>query len=94
MPTIGEKIKKVRNERNLSQRRFGEKVGLSSKTISAYERGLVTPPLHILERISEIFNVTLFELPSKKRSNLINKVQDLESALSEIKSLLNLTVYE
>ncbi len=55
-------IKKLRKHKNLSQHSFGKKVGLSGKTISAYETGRIAPPLKVLERIADTYNVEISSL--------------------------------
>ena len=42
---IAQKIKNIRLLKNLSQDRFGKKIGKSGKTISAYESGRCVPTL-------------------------------------------------
>ena len=90
--TIAEKIKAVREEKQLSQSRFGSKIGVSGKTVSAYERGKVKPTLSIINKISEVFNVVLLELPKNKRDRLVNKMQDMETSMQEIRELLNISL--
>ncbi len=55
----GKEIKKLREELNLSQERFGKKVGVSGKSISAYETGRVIPPLKIMEKIAKVYKAKL-----------------------------------
>jgi transcriptional regulator with XRE-family HTH domain len=86
---IGEKIKKIRDSKKLSQKRFGMKIGVSGKTISAYETGKINPPYKIVEKISQNFNVSIFELPQENQLNIVSKLKDLESSIQDIKTLLD-----
>ena len=49
---IGLQIKNLRNRLNISQERFGKRIGLTGKTISAYETGKITPPIEIITSLS------------------------------------------
>ena len=56
---IGSLIFQLRKEKNLTQKQLGEKLGLSDKTISKWERGLGCPDISLLRDISKIFNVNI-----------------------------------
>ena len=51
--SVSKKIRRARTSANLTQRELGKRLGLSSKTISAYELGRAIPPLSTLEKIAE-----------------------------------------
>ncbi len=85
---LGQQIRKIRNHHKLSQKRFGNKVGLSGKTISSYETSKTTPPLCVIEKISKAYNVSMFDLPPKQKevinmriSNIIKDVEELNSIM-------------
>ncbi|MFA6981808.1 MAG: helix-turn-helix transcriptional regulator [Patescibacteria group bacterium] len=82
--TIPEHIKYVRIKNNLSQDRFGKKLGLSGKTISAYEKGVITPPMRILERISEVYNITAMGVSSEKLTRLESEIKKVQESLKDI----------
>ena len=56
---IGHRIRMVRKQKKLTQEKFAALVGVSSKTISAYELGDILPTIDGLTRIAQIGNVTL-----------------------------------
>ena len=56
---IGSLIFQLRKEKNLTQKQLGEKLELSDKTISKWERGLGYPDISLLRDISKIFNVNI-----------------------------------
>lgn len=62
--TIGEIIKKARKEKKLTQKELGDLLGRTQRTIQAYEKDEVIPPLNILDKISNILDISM--------SNLIN----------------------
>ena len=49
--TVGENIRRIRQERNLTQRQLGEMVGASEAYIRAYESGRRNPKPSSLEKI-------------------------------------------
>ena len=50
-----EKIKKMRKDLKLTQQQFAIKVGVSSATVSRWERGKQTPPIKKLKEIAAFF---------------------------------------
>lgn len=49
--TVGENIRRIRQERNLTQRQLGEMVGASEAYIRAYESGRRNPKPASLEKL-------------------------------------------
>ena len=60
--TIGEKIYKLRTERNLSQGDLSEILEVSRQSVSKWENGAATPDLDKIIKLSEIFGITIDEL--------------------------------
>ena len=58
----GERIKAYRRGRNLSQQALGELLGVTSVAVSKWERGQSQPDIPTLNRLADIFGVTLDEL--------------------------------
>ena len=56
---IGERIKQARQASGLSQQALAEKVGVSAKAISKYERNLDTPSSDVLLRLGQALDVRL-----------------------------------
>lgn len=77
--TISERIKKLRQERNWTQAKLAEKMGIHQKQISAYERGVNLPSTDILIKLADSFDVTLDYLAfeAKGRQGKLN-IQDRE----------------
>lgn len=87
--SISQKIKKIRIKFNLSQKRFGQKIGISGKSVSAYETGRATPSVKVLSQIAKTFNVSFNDLmPSENRDYLYKKLLELENNLLELKTNL------
>lgn len=67
----GELIKKVRKDKKLTQKELGEKIGRTQRTIQAYEKNEVIPPLNTLISIGKALEVNLIDLlyDDKERIN-------------------------
>lgn len=52
-------LKQLREKNNLTQKEFGEKVGVSAPTVVAYEQGKKKPSYETLILIANTFNVSL-----------------------------------
>jgi transcriptional regulator with XRE-family HTH domain len=57
--TIGDKIKKLRLSRYLSQREFTNLVGITEDALNNYESHLVLPPATIIKSIAATLNVPI-----------------------------------
>lgn len=88
MENLGKQIKEIRNSYNLSQNRFGKRLGLSGKTISAYENNKITPPLKTLKKISKVYKVNLYDLPEKQQSEINQKICEVQNVIGELKSII------
>ena len=86
---VGEKIKSIRLKKNLSQERFGTKVGVSGKTISCYETGKVKPPLKILEKIARIYKIPFLVSDLGYRSVIREKMESINRMVNDLDFLIN-----
>lgn len=74
---FGAALKELRNKRNLSQEELSFRVGLHRTYISQLERGLKSPSLRTLQKISLALNISLtkmvqtieYELRTKRKLN-------------------------
>lgn len=64
---IGKFIAYLRKEQGLTQEQFGEKIGVTNKTVSRWETGVYLPPSDALLMMSEIFGVSVNEILTGKR---------------------------
>lgn len=56
---IGKRIRGFRRFLDMSQKEFGQKLGLSYQHISRYEQGKITPSGEVLAKICESYNINL-----------------------------------
>lgn len=88
MDTVADNIKQLRIQNQLSQKRFGYKIGVSGKTISAYENGKCIPPLKVLERISETYNVSVSTVAVKSSDILLSRIKKLQHDINELTRII------
>ena len=83
---FGNFLAELRNEKGLTQEQLSEMINVNYKTISKWECGNSLPSLDVLAQLSEIFNVSLYEMSIYKRiknpfisKNDINKIINKQS---------------
>ena len=57
--TIGNNIKQLRVQKNLTQDQVAEKLGVSYQAVSKWENNANTPDIALLPRIADLFGVTI-----------------------------------
>lgn len=57
MSTYGERLKKVRLRRKMTQEQLSEKCGISTRSIKAYENNQKEPKLQNNAKIAEVLNI-------------------------------------
>lgn len=70
--SIGEKINKFRNKLNLTQQELANSAGISLRALCNYEKGIRTPPLEMLIKISKVLGVDVKDLDKKFHYESIN----------------------
>lgn len=70
--TIGKFISVLRRANGMTQRELGDKLFVSDKTVSRWERDECTPELSLIPVIAEIFGITTDELLRGERNNCDN----------------------
>ncbi|WP_050184329.1 helix-turn-helix domain-containing protein [Domibacillus robiginosus] len=56
---IGERLKKLRKEKKLTQEELGKKVNVTKVSISGYETGNRSPDSETLQKLADFFNVSI-----------------------------------
>ena len=59
---VGKFIAKLRKDKDMTQEQFGEALGVTNKTVSRWESGSYMPSVDMLQRMSQIFEVSINEL--------------------------------
>lgn len=83
---IGEFLAKLRKEQGWTQEQLGEKLGVTNKTVSRWEKGNYLPPVEMLQMLSDLYGLTINELLSGER---LTQEQYREKAEENIKTALS-----
>ena len=94
MTKMGAFLQALRREQGLTQEQLGEKLHISSKTISRWETGTYMPPVEMLLALSETYGVSMNELvagerltpeelPAKAEENLAAVMKENDAFLME-----------
>lgn len=67
---IGEKIKRLRQERNWSQAQLANRLEIHQKQISGYERNIHVPSTEVIIKIAKLLNISLDYLVFDEREDL------------------------
>lgn len=78
---FGDFIKKLRKEKQLTQKELGEKLNITDKAISKWERGLSFPDIAVLKDLAEFFEIDISELLNGERGK--KQEIDIEKAIKE-----------
>jgi len=58
MSAISERYKKLREEKNISQTEFAEKIGIKQSSLSSIEKGITKPSIETVIATSNVFGVS------------------------------------
>jgi len=81
---IGEFIASQRKARNLTQAALAEKLGITDRAVSKWERGKGLPDVSIMLDLCEIFGITVNELLSGEKISMENSTQRNEQLLLDM----------
>ena len=85
---IGDKIKELRQGRNLTQSILAQRLGVTKSVVSGYENSTTYPSFDILLGIADIFNVTTDYLLGKEKTRQINTSGLTESQVEMVSALV------
>ncbi len=75
MMYLGQKLRKLRKEQNLTQLELAQQVGITNGQISTIERGVSSPSLATLHRIAQALNVPMTEFFEDERMKEVELVR-------------------
>ena len=67
--SMGEFISKLREEKGLTEKELGEKLGITEKNISEWEKNVSVPDASAISKLSEFFGVSSEEFATPKTSS-------------------------
>ncbi len=90
MKSLGLRIKSARKAAQSTQNSLAHAVGVSDKSVSAYESGRISPPLDVLEKIAQSTGHPIqYFLGESAESAVVQKLTSIEQLFQEIRDLLN-----
>ncbi len=90
MEKLGRKIKIARKTKRITQNDLARAIGVSDKSVSAYESGRIEPPLKMLQKIAQSTDHSLeYFVGESMESQILAKLTEVERLFNEIKSALN-----
>ena len=86
---IGIFLKKLRNEKGITQEHLAEQFGVSSRTVSRWENGNNMPDISILVEISEFYDVDIREIldGERKSENMTEETKEILVKTAEYTSV-------
>ena len=86
---IGDFIKKKRKEKGLTQVELAEKIGITDRAISKWERGICCPDISLLKDLCKILDININELLSGNELKDITKEQSEDILVETVKTYTN-----
>ncbi len=87
MYDFGSRLKAIRQQRGLTQKKLAEEIGKSVQAVSSYERNAQIPPIEVMISIADVLNVSLDYLVDRQPLNTYS-FYNLKSIQKEILNLL------
>ena len=79
---MGEKICALRKEKNFTQKQLAEKLNVTDKAVSKWERGLSCPDVNTLPLLAEVLGTTVDDLlKNTEKSKEAKKNKDLRNLI-------------
>ena len=75
--TLGEMISSLRKEKNMTQNDLAEKMNVTDKAVSKWERNLSCPDVNSIPKLAEILGVSVEELLNAQAKQNHSKVDDI-----------------
>ena len=84
---IGKFIAECRKQKNLTQMQLAEKLGITDKAISKWERGIAMPDSSIMLELCDILSISVNELLSGEKISMENNQKNEQLLLDMAKEL-------
>lgn len=81
---LNNKLKELRLDRNLTQEAVAEYLGVTPQAVSKWERGLVSPDIMLLPRISALFRCSIDSIFNSEPVWGVKHRQEFESEIREL----------
>ena len=78
--TLGEMISSLRKEKGMTQSNLAERMNVTDKAVSKWERDLSCPDVNSIPKLAEVLDTTVEELlnaQAKKEDNKVDEIIDI-----------------
>ena len=86
--TFGQRLSRIRKEKEFTQNDIADKVGVTSQAVSKWENDLASPDIDILLKLADIFDISVDELLGKEtKTTVLNEKpskKDIDKMLLKI----------
>lgn len=82
--TLGIMIASLRKEQGLTQLELAEKMGVTDKAVSKWERDLSCPDVNTIPKLAEVFGISVDELMQVKAASLDSGKKDISPMIPMI----------
>mgnify|MGYP001069741582 CR=1 FL=1 len=87
MSDLGKRIQELRKENSLTQQELAKRVSISHPQIVRYETKGVQPPADVLNRLADVFDVSIDYLVNGNQSNKIEQTLQDANLIKQFKKL-------
>lgn len=84
--SLGKRLKEARERCGLSQKQAAQKLNITNKALSTYERDFRDPDTGTLKRLAELYNVSTDYLLDRKPNKTSKLDKTVNEALEELKN--------
>src|SRR5690554_5425702 len=90
MATFSDRLKQLRDEKNITLERLAENIGITKSTLSRYENNKREPKMYVVEKLANYFQVSTDYLlgQSDERTPAHKIKEEYESEEAEIEELM------
>lgn len=85
MSAFCDTLARLRRERGLTQAELAARLGISKSAVSMYERGNREPELDLLEKMADVFGVSVNALLGRAEDELVNADPALTEYLEQLR---------
>lgn len=89
---ISEKIKRIREDKKLSQEKFGKKIGVKTNTVWRWETGQTVPQTKTLQKICVAFDIPLSKIVDEDYDNVENVREKFTEKINKNSDNVHVTV--
>lgn len=81
---VGKFISELRKEKGFTQKELAKELNVTDKAISKWETGKCYPYIEMLEKLSLLFEVSINEILSGKKSEFVNKIIEADKNIVDV----------